>query len=151
MFQKNNATHKRFIMIFLLIVFYFFSISVAFSAEVKLRSFIIDIDVGIDDVIAMFYFLQQKNINVKAILVDGNGNAHALPATRNVLNLLQLVKKSEIPVAYGRDKSLLGNHHFPESVFQESDTLAHTPLKFSSQPLPKQHAVDLLLETLHRA
>jgi pyrimidine-specific ribonucleoside hydrolase len=108
--------------------------------------------VGVDDIIAIFYLLQRPDIDVKAITIASTGNAHCLPALRNVLGLLTLMKHNNIPVECGPLNPLNGQHHFPASVLEEADTLAGT-----AKLLPKvtatsqQKGVELLIETIQKS
>ncbi len=116
---------------------------------VRPRPFIIDTDVGVDDVIAILYMLNRPDVDVKAITIASTGNAHCLPALRNTLALLKLMNREDIPADCGPLKPLAGDHRFPESVLNESDNLAGAA-KF----LPKvnastqQRGVDLLIKTI---
>lgn len=119
-----------------------------------IKPFIIDTDVGVDDVIAILYLLQHPNIEVKAITIESDGNAHCNPARKNTLGLLRMIHNNAIPVACGQEKPLRGNHHFPEKVLEESDSLAGAAQLL---PLPKQKtndqlaAVDLIIKTIHES
>ena len=119
-----------------------------------LRPFIIDTDVGVDDAIAMLYLLQHPEIQIKAITITGDGNAHCKPALRNTLGLLRMMNQPSIPVACGQEKPLMGNHHFPTNVLNESDTLAGADLLLPP-PYPKRNnrhtAVDLMIKTLQNS
>lgn len=116
------------------------------------RPFIIDTDVGVDDVIAILYLLQRPDINIKAITIASTGNAHCVPALRNTLGLLKLMKRTDIPVDCGPLKPLGGQHHFPPSVLEESDTLAG-----AAKLLPQinqdsqQKGVELLIDTIQKS
>lgn len=117
--------------------------------QAKGRPFIIDTDVGVDDAIAMLYLLQRPDINVKAITIASTGNAHCLPALRNTLGLLKMMNRSDIPVDCGRLSPLAGNHHFPSSVLDESDTLAGAAkLLPQVRATSQQNGVDLLISTV---
>ncbi|VVC77057.1 Pyrimidine-specific ribonucleoside hydrolase RihA [Aquicella siphonis] len=113
------------------------------------RPFIIDTDAGVDDVIAIMYLLQRPDIHIKAITIASTGNAHCLPALRNMMGLLKLMNRTRIPVDCGRLSPLGGKHHFPQSVLDESDTLAG-----AASLLPKVDAisdlkaVDLMISTI---
>ena len=113
------------------------------------RLFIIDTDVGIDDVIAIMYFLKRPDIDIKAITIV-NGEAHCKPAYHNVKKLLRLFNRKDLPLACGRDTPLAGNHKFPDFIRKEADTLAGAAL-FSlnaHQDVNKTSAVNLITATL---
>ena len=116
------------------------------------KPFIIDTDVGVDDVIAMLYLLQRSDIQIKAITIASDGNAHCQPALNNTLGILQMMQQSTIPVACGQDNPLIGGHHFPASVLDESDTLGGAAKWLpSTKPKIQQNAVDLMIKTIQEA
>lgn len=121
-----------------------------FAAENK-REMIIDTDVGADDAIAILYLLKNPTVKVSAITIEGDGNAHCVPAFYNVQGLLALVKQPAIPVACGRDTPLMGQHRFPAAVLAAGDRLEGAVLKKPSMPMPNINAALLLAETLQRA
>lgn len=132
---------------FILLIF----LSVEANAAAR-RPFIIDTDVGVDDVIAIFYLLQRPDIDVKAITIASTGNAHCLPALRNVLGLLKLMKRNDIPVECGPLNPLNGQHHFPDSVLEEADTLSGTAkLLPQVTATSQQKGVELLIETIQKS
>ncbi|MEO8401168.1 MAG: nucleoside hydrolase [Gammaproteobacteria bacterium] len=122
------------------------------SAASAARQFIIDNDAGIDDAIAILYLLNQPNIEVKAITIACDGNAHCAPAKSNIEGLLKLVNKTNIPIATGHSKPVQGHHHFTASVLKESDTLSDAAsLLPQHKNANTQTAVDLLITTLKNA
>ncbi len=116
------------------------------------RPFIIDTDVGVDDVVAILYLLQHPQIQIQAITIASDGNAHCQPALNNTLGLLLMMKQPSIPVACGQEKPLSGHHHFPDKVLKESDTLAGAAqLLPHAPPNSKLNAVDLMIKTIKNA
>jgi pyrimidine-specific ribonucleoside hydrolase len=125
------------------------AISVATHAAKNQRAFIIDTDLGIDDLIAITYFLKQENIAVQAITVECDGISHCKPASKNLDYLLHLLHRDNIPIGYGSDKPLQSKAHlFPTAIQQINETLAGTPIILQSPILPRKKAVDLLATTL---
>lgn len=115
------------------------------------RDFIVDTDVGIDDVLAIAYILHRPEITVKAITIESNGNAHCEPAYANLFNVLKLHRKMDIPIACGREISFSGGHQFPDAARRYFDTFMDNLLPKSNvikQPLSAQ---DLLIKTLQSA
>ncbi len=139
---------RRAVKSILLFSLLFASLTNVFAA----RQFIIDTDVGIDDAIAILYLLNRPDIEVRAITIVSDGNAHCRPAMRNTLGMLHLLGKNTIPVACGGSRPLAGDHHFPPSVWEESDTLmgAAKLLPQVATP-PSQTAMGLLLKTVQTA
>lgn len=110
---------------------------------------IIDTDVGVDDVVAMLYLFQLPNVNIKAISIESDGNAHCKPALRNTLGLLTLTHYKTVPVACGRETPLAYGHHFTKAVLYESDTLVDTAkLLPKTKSIYSGNAVKLILATL---
>ncbi len=117
-------------------------------AKEKTRNFIVDTDMGIDDVIAIIYLLKNPQINVMAITISSTGNAHCPPAYNNLLAILKLMKK-KIPITCGSPQPLSGNHHFPKSVLIESDTLGGAALSLpKSTTIPTYNSTFLLKNTI---
>jgi pyrimidine-specific ribonucleoside hydrolase len=120
------------------------------AATYAAKPLIIDTDVGVDDVIAMLYLLQDPQIQIKAITITSNGNAHCKPALRNTLGLLRMMNQPSIPVSCGQENPLMGDHHFPAEILEESDNLAGAA-SLLPPPYPnlnKLTAVDLLIKTI---
>ncbi|RUQ90764.1 nucleoside hydrolase [Legionella septentrionalis] len=125
------------------------TVQIAWSAV----PFIVDTDMGVDDAMALLYLLQRPDVELKAVTIASDGNAHCTPALRNTLGLLQMSQRPIIPVACGQETPLLGKHHFPQAVLLESDTLAGTVKllpKVSTKQSPHT-AVDLLIKTVQDA
>lgn len=137
----------RILFLILAIVFCCSSSTWAFQKQLP-REFIIDTDMGTDDAIAIAYFLKRPDITVKAILIEGNGDAHCLPAYENALGLLKLLHYSNIPVACGRPTSYVGGHFFPDKFRIENDTFANQLLPRFKFFFPKMIAKDLLISML---
>jgi pyrimidine-specific ribonucleoside hydrolase len=115
------------------------------------RDFIIDTDVGVDDILAIAYILHRPEITVKAITIESNGNAHCAPAYANLFNLLKLQRKMDIPIACGRSTSFPGGHQFPDATRKYFDTFMDNLLPKSNVIQQGLGAQDLLFKTLHSA
>lgn len=116
------------------------------------RPFIIDTDMGVDDVIAILYLLKRPDIDIKAITITANGSVHCQPALQNARGLLKLMDKTDIPLACNQKKSLVGQHRYPASILEESNTLAGTAkLLPLVKPLASGDAVDLIIKTLKQS
>jgi len=72
----------------------------------------ISTDMSSDDVVALLYLLQHPDVQVLGI-GSSDGVAHVEPAAVNVLRLLALVGRQDVPVAVGSEASLEGDHAFP--------------------------------------
>ncbi len=67
---------------------------------------IIDVDTGIDDAMAIFYAARRPGIKLEA-LTTTFGNTDTAIATENTLRVLELLKRPDIPVAKGVERSLI--------------------------------------------
>jgi inosine-uridine nucleoside N-ribohydrolase len=72
----------------------------------------ISTDMSSDDVVALLYLLQHPDVQVLGI-GSSDGVAHVQPAALNVLRLLALLGRQDIPVAVGSETPLEGDHAFP--------------------------------------
>ena len=79
-------------------------------------------DMSSDDVVAILYLLSHPGVEVLGI-GSADGVAHVEPAARNVLRLLALVSREDIPVAVGSEESLEGDHAFPSGWRGGADRL----------------------------
>ena len=109
---------------------------------------IIDIDMAIDDWLAIVYLLSRPEVEVKAITVTGAGEAHCPTGTRNALDLLYLAGWPEVPVACGRETPLVTDHEFPSSWREQVDSLLGISLPPSPQKPFEGPAVRLLVQTI---
>lgn len=75
---------------------------------------LIDTDMALDDLMAIFYLLQRSDIRVEAITVAGTGEAHCEPGVRHARGLLALAAYPQVPVACGAEIPTAGGHSFPD-------------------------------------
>ena len=68
---------------------------------------ILDVDTGIDDLVAMAIALASKKLDVLLVTTCG-GNAGVEQATKNSLDVLHLYKHDEVPVAKGEENAYIG-------------------------------------------
>jgi pyrimidine-specific ribonucleoside hydrolase len=112
---------------------------------------IIDTDMASDDVMAMVYLLQHPSVSVEAITVTGTGEAHSVPGARNALGLLALVGHPGVPVAFGRETPLRGNHAFPDRVREMVDNAFGLALPSNPNAPASQGAVEFLISSLQQS
>jgi pyrimidine-specific ribonucleoside hydrolase len=93
--------------------------SLAFAAP---RNIIVDTDAGSDDMMALAFLLSRADVNIEAITIV-NGLAHVKSGARNVLRLLDLAGKTDIPVYAGRAAPLSGTNEFPSTWRTVADAL----------------------------
>jgi inosine-uridine nucleoside N-ribohydrolase len=105
---------------------------------------LIDTDAGIDDLLAISFLLTQPNVNITAVTIV-NGLAHPDAGAANVLRLLQLTNRLDIPVYLGAQKPLPGGTDFPEEWRKTADTLPGVTLP-STTGVPKADAVEFLAD-----
>ncbi|XP_062571979.1 uncharacterized protein LOC134233934 [Saccostrea cucullata] len=72
------------------------------------KSILIDCDAGIDDAQALFLALSSPEVNVVAITVV-HGNVLTKQVAVNVLRILRVVERLDIPVYVGSETSILGH------------------------------------------
>ncbi|MHB1947478.1 MAG: nucleoside hydrolase [Gammaproteobacteria bacterium] len=130
--------------LFLCIILFFSLLS---QVQAK-HQFIIDTDVGADDKVAMLYLLNKPDIEIKAISIEGDGEAHCQPGLLHVKHILQMTHQETVPVACGRDQPLVGNQHFPDWLRKIADSPYE---KNKTVPKNNKSAVDLMIKTLQNA
>jgi purine nucleosidase len=70
------------------------------------RELILDMDIGVDDAIALMYLTTRPNIGIVA-LGTVHGNTGAISAAENGLRVLELCGLADVPVAVGATRPLL--------------------------------------------
>ena len=105
---------------------------------------ILDVDVGVDDALAILLALYSPELEIRAITTV-SGNVHVDKTSVNALKVLEAVGLSGFPVAKGMSKPLLRELEVAED-FHGKDGLGDSRLPEPKLSLDKRHAVDLLLE-----
>ena len=85
-------------------------------------SVIIDTDCGHDDLTAIAFLLARRDVRIEAVTI-ANGLAHVQAGAANVLRLLALGGRGDVPVFIGRDAPLRGHAAFPDPWREKSDAL----------------------------
>jgi pyrimidine-specific ribonucleoside hydrolase len=111
------------------------------------RAVIIDTDAGADDLMAIAFLLSRPDFHVEAITIV-NGIAHVPAGGRNVLRLLALAGRNDIPVFLGRESPLFGSHEFPAEWRRASDELPGIALPEPMRSAESRDAPDYLLKRL---
>ena len=78
-----------------------------------LTPIVIDTDCGGDDLMAIAFMLARRDVRIEAVTI-ANGLAHVRPGAENVLRLLDLSGRGDVPVYLGRETPLHGQAAFPE-------------------------------------
>lgn len=121
-----------------------FFLSICCRAENK-RLFLIDSDVGVDDLIGIHHLLSSDKIEVVAITTTSNGASHYEYSSRNMLDFLTFIKKPHIPVARTKKYPLAINGSYPQDSRKYADTLNKTPLPRSPEEVSEIDSVDMLI------
>jgi pyrimidine-specific ribonucleoside hydrolase len=111
------------------------------------RAVIVDTDAGTDDLMAIAFLLSRPDIHVEAITIE-NGMAHVPAGGRNILRLLALAGRNEIPVFLGRESPLSGDQEFPAEWRRASDELPGITLPEPTRAVDPRSATDYLLKRL---
>ena len=99
---------------------------------------IVDTDAGPDDLMAIAFLLASPAARIEAI-TTAYGLAHTKQAARNILRVLALFGRTDIPVYVGQDRPSSGTAAFPDTWRRLSDTLPGISLPrvpFRTQGLP---------------
>ena len=102
-------------------------------------------DMSSDDVAALLYLLQHPDVAVVGI-GSANGVAHVEPAARNVLRLLTLLGRTDIPVAVGSARALEGDNAFPAAWRGGADALFGLDVPSASVRPVAESASELLAQ-----
>jgi len=111
------------------------------------RSVIIDTDAGSDDLLAIAFLLSRPDIRVEAITI-ANGMAHVSAGGQNILRLLDLAGRNDVPVYLGNRTPLAGNAEFPAEWRRISDQLPGITLPPATRPVASLSAVAYLSRRL---
>ncbi len=116
------------------------------------RPVVVDTDMASDDIMALCYLLELRDISAQAITVEGDGEAHGPAGARNALRLMRaLGMRRQIPVAYGPQDPLSGYRSFPPDWRATADGMYNLELPAWSGPQPSGSAVRLLTDTISRS
>jgi pyrimidine-specific ribonucleoside hydrolase len=109
---------------------------------------IIDTDCGSDDLMAIAFLLGRKDVRIEAIAVD-NGLAHVRAGATNILRLLELGGRGDVPVFIGRETPMRGERAFPDAWRKVSDTLLRDlPIPAAKHAAQTRPAADYLAARL---
>lgn len=105
---------------------------------------ILDVDTGIDDAMAIFYAVRHPNIKLEA-LTTIYGNTEVDIATENTLKILELLGRSDIPVAKGAGRSLLKPFRREADYVHGANGIGDVALPAPSIAPVNEHATDLII------
>jgi pyrimidine-specific ribonucleoside hydrolase len=111
-------------------------------------SVIVDTDAGPDDLMAIAYLLARDDVTLEAVIISP-GLAHREAGADNVLRLLELPGRRDIPVYKGRATPLEGRAEFPPPWRKLSDELPGITLPTSVRRVEQLPGADYLARRLN--
>jgi pyrimidine-specific ribonucleoside hydrolase len=111
---------------------------------------IMDVDMGLDDMLAILYLTSHPNVDIRAITVVGTGLAHCDSGVSNALGLMELSDQKDVPVTCGRETPLEGNHVFPADWRKSADDAYGVEISHTGRPAPLS-APELIVNILQSA
>jgi pyrimidine-specific ribonucleoside hydrolase len=108
---------------------------------------LIDTDTGSDDLMAIAFLLSHSDVQVEAI-TTANGLAHTDIGARNLVRLLTLAGRTDIPVFVGRSTPLQGNAEFPADWRRIADELPGVTLPDTANKPDPRRAADYMAQRL---
>jgi inosine-uridine nucleoside N-ribohydrolase len=96
----------------------------------------------VDDLLAIAFLVTQSSVTIEAITVV-NGLAHVNPGAHNILRLLQIVNRTDIPVYEGATQHFPGGHDFDADWRKTADTLPGVQLP-GTTAAPQEDAIGYL-------
>jgi pyrimidine-specific ribonucleoside hydrolase len=111
---------------------------------------IVDTDAGSDDLMALSFLLSRPDVRLEAVCI-ANGLAHVEPGGRNVLRLLALAGRGDVPVYLGRPAPLAGDNEFPAEWRRDADEMRTVSLPDAARSPQRQPAAAFLARRLSAA
>jgi inosine-uridine nucleoside N-ribohydrolase len=111
---------------------------------------VIDTDAGADDLMALAYLLAVPDVQIEAITM-GVGLAHIERGAHNLLRVLELAGRRDIPIYLGRATPLAGERAFPAPWRALSDDLPGVDLPAAHRGPETRPAAEFLAERLSDA
>jgi len=111
---------------------------------------ILDVDMGMDDMLAILYLASHPDADIRAITVAGTGLAHCDAGVSNALGLAELSDQKDVPITCGRETPLEGNHVFPADWRQSADDASGVEISHTGKPSPLS-APELIVNILQTA
>jgi len=111
------------------------------------QKLIIDTDPGVDDSMAIFYALNSPEFDIVG-LTTVFGNAPVSTCTQNALRLLEIAKRSDIPVAAGAERALTRPPKNYTGLVHGLDGQGNTNLPPPISEAVEEHAAQFLIDTI---
>lgn len=112
---------------------------------------LLDADMAMDDIGALFFLLQHPDVDLRAITVNGVAFAHCDGGVHNTLGLLEVAQAPEIPVSCGRDEAFPGGHPAPDGWRESADKLYGAQVRTGGREEDARPAAELLADTIRAA
>ncbi|MDR3624295.1 MAG: nucleoside hydrolase [Chlamydiales bacterium] len=112
------------------------------------KDILVTTDADFDDLIAITWLLHQEDVSIKGIIVEGDGWSDLPYNTQNVLDLLGLLKKNNIPVIAGAKEPLEPSQGIPSKYKERINALFEVTLPKSPSKLEKSSAEQFIIQTL---
>ena len=110
---------------------------------------LIDVDTGIDDAIALVLALASDKLDVKGITTVA-GNVTLDRTTENTLAVVELLKRTDVPVAKGADRPLVRPVHTAPEVHGNTG-LGNATLPKATLPLNEKDAVSFMAQVIEES
>jgi len=114
------------------------------------KPIILDVDMDLDDMLAILYLTSHPNVDISAITVTGTGIAHCDAGVSNALGLVELSGQKDVPVTCGRETPLEGDHVFPTDWRQRADDAFGVEISHTGKP-SSLSAPELIVNILQSA
>lgn len=112
----------------------------------KKYNVIIDTDPGVDDSAAIALSLYDDLLDIK-LITTVNGNLDVDTVTRNALHVLEIFKRTDIPVVKGAKKGMFRVAQDAKFIHQESGMGNYIPSAVTTKPV-KKDVVEAMYETI---
>jgi pyrimidine-specific ribonucleoside hydrolase len=111
---------------------------------------IVDTDAGLDDAIAILYLAASPEVDLRAVTVSGTGLAHCFPGANNIVGLLELVGRADVPVSCGTEAPAAGSpfQPFPYEWRRLADGRYGDAWRIGRGEVDDRSATQLLLQTV---
>jgi pyrimidine-specific ribonucleoside hydrolase len=109
---------------------------------------VLDADMAMDDIGALFYLARHPGIDLRAITVNGVAFAHCDGGVRNALGLLEVAGAPEIPVSCGREEAYPGGTPAPDDWRKSADNLYGAQVRTGGRVADGRPAAELLADTI---
>ena len=111
------------------------------------ENILIDTDVGYDDIVAISLILKSPRFRDKVVgITTVRGNAHVVNGTENILRLLTIAERSDIPVSPGPRTLAYGGTSFRPKWMAYSEALSRLSLPKTDLKPINLSASDFILE-----